>query len=196
METDRSAHKRSQSEPAREPERIQPPAPPRMPKQTTTPIHEAHSQTRGGNEALAGRNLERKIRSSTRLTAPKGAFLLLSSIIQHSVPQTPSRSQSKQQNHDSAFSRRGIMQTWREVSRVLHGVRTLDGFGFCYSEAGFSPPGPEEGRLSPSAHSSSFTAEVISVLAIAKHLALLMHTCARVHTRTHKEGEGKKQTGP
>lgn len=95
METDRSAHKRSQSEPAREPERIQPPAPPRMPKQTTTPIHEAHSQTRGGNEALAGRNLERKIRSSTRLTARKARFcfsLQSFSILSHRHPAGASQS--------------------------------------------------------------------------------------------------------
>ena len=177
-----------------EPKRIQPPAPARLPKQTTTPIHEAHSQTRGDNEALAGRNLERRIRSSTMLTARKACFrfsLQSFSVLSH---RTSSRSQSRQQNHDSAFSC-WDMQTWREVSRVLHGVRTLDGFGSCYSEAGFSPPGPEEGKLLPSAHSSSFVAEVISVLAITEHLALLTHTRARAHTRTHKEGEGKKQTG-
>lgn len=190
-----SAHKRPQSEPAMEPKRIQPPAPPRLPKQTTTPIHEAHSQTRGDNEALAGRNLERRIRSSTMLTARKACFrfsLQSFSVLPH---RTSSRSQSRQQNPDSAFSCWDTLQSWREVCRVLHGVGTRDGFGSCYSEAGFSPPGPEEGRLLPCARSSSFAAEVISVLAIAEHLALLTHTRTRAHTRTHKEGEGKRQTG-
>ena len=87
-----------------EPKRIQPPAPPRLPKQTTTPIHEAHSQTRGDLEALAGRNLERRIRSSTTLTARKACFrfsLQSFSVLPH---RTSSRSQSRQQNHDSAFS--------------------------------------------------------------------------------------------
>lgn len=96
-----------------EPKRIQPPAPARLPKQTTTPIHEAHSQTRGDNEALAGRNLERRIRSSTMLTARKACFrfsLQSFSVLSH---RTSSRSQSRQQNHDSAFSC-WDMQTWKE----------------------------------------------------------------------------------
>ena len=85
------------------------------------------------------------------------------------------------------------MPTWREVSRVLHGVRTPDGFGVCYSEAGFSPPGPEEGRLLPSAHSPSFIAEVISILAIAEHLALLMHTRMHTHAHTRREKASSRQ---